>query len=59
MRFVAALRDDLKTNGAAWENTTLDAYLDGLGGWVTDGAIPEEPVWRTMARALLAASRYE
>lgn len=59
VRFLAALREDLKTNGAAWEHTTLEGYLDALGGWVTDGAIPDEPVWRTMARALLAASRYE
>ena len=59
VRFVAALRADLKVNGGAWENATLDRYLDALGGYVTDAAIPEEPVWRTMARALLAASRYE
>ena len=59
VRFVAALRVDLKVNGPAWENDTLDTYLDALGCWVTDSPIPEEPVWRTMARALLAASRYE
>lgn len=59
VRFVAALRDDLKANGGAWENATLERYLDALGGWVTDTVIPEEPVWRTIARALLAASRYE
>jgi XTP/dITP diphosphohydrolase len=59
VRFVAALREDLKLNASAWQNTSLDSYLDGLGGWVTDAAIPDAPVWRTMARALLAASRYE
>ncbi len=59
VRFVQALREDLKADAQAWKNTSLDAYLDGLGGYVTDAAIPDEPVWRTIARALLAASRYE
>ena len=53
------LQADFKTNGQAWENPTLERYLDALGSWVTDSTIPNEPVWRTMARALLAASRYE
>ena len=57
VRFAAALQADLKTNRASWTNGTLDAYLDALGNWVTDATIPDEPVWRTMARALLAASR--
>ena len=59
VRFLAALRDDLKSNPATWENPTLDRYLDALGGYLTDASIPPEPVWRTLARALLAASRYE
>ena len=58
VRFVAGLRDDLARNGADWENATLDAYLDGLGGYVTDARVaPEEPVWRTLAVALFMASR--
>jgi XTP/dITP diphosphohydrolase len=59
IRFVAALRDDLKTNPTDWTHSTLDNYLDGLGGWLTDAAVPTEPIWRTFARALLAASRYK
>ena len=59
VRFVHAMREDLKTNGAQWSSTALDRYLDGLGSWVTDAAFPAEPVWRTFARALLAASRYK
>ena len=57
VRFVAALQDDLKTNRSAWTSQSLDGYLDALGNWVTDANIPAEPVWRTLARALLAASR--
>ena len=59
IRFVDALQADLKTNGSEWENPTLERYLDALGGWVTDATIPDEPVWRTLACALFAASRYE
>ena len=59
VRFVHALREELKTNGDDWDNPTLERYLDSLGNWVTDSTISDEPVWRTMARALLAASRYE
>jgi len=60
VRFVSGLREDLARNGSDWENATLDAYLDGLGGYVTDARVTtEEPVWRTMAKALYAASRYE
>ena len=57
VRFVAAMQADLKTNRPDWTNQSLDSYLDALGNWVTDSTIPAEPVWRTMARALLAASR--
>lgn len=57
VRFISHLQADLKANRTAWNNGTLDTYLDALGNWVTDAAVPEEPVWRTMARALLAASR--
>ena len=57
VRFVSYLQADLKTNRAAWTNSTLDAYLDAIGNHVTDAAIPAEPVWRTLARTLLAASR--
>ena len=59
VRFMSDLQADFITNGQAWENPTLERYLDALGSWVTDSTIPNEPVWRTMARALLAASRYE
>jgi XTP/dITP diphosphohydrolase len=58
LRFVANLRTDLATDPADWENTTLDRYLDGLGGHLTGATIPEEPVWRTLAKVLYAAGRH-
>lgn len=57
VRFIASLKHDLRTNGADWKRVSMEAYLDSIGAWVTDAAIPTEPIWRTMARALLAASR--
>ena len=59
VRFVASLRADLRDHGADWENPTLERYLDALGGWVTDSPVPDQPVWRTLAQALHAATMYE
>ncbi len=56
VRFVALLQEDLNSNSAEWSNSTLPAYLEALGSWVTDAQLPKEPVWRTMARTLLAAA---
>jgi len=51
-----------------WENTTLDFYLDALGGWLSDcrgyyrnnfdADVPENP-WRVISDALEAARTYE
>jgi hypothetical protein len=67
--FVDALAEDLETNPAGWENTTLPAfldalarYLDGLPGWCRNNAPdidPEVAQWRLMAVALSGASVYE
>lgn len=60
VRFVAAMRADLAENPSEWENATLDAYLDALGGYVTDAQVREaEPMWRTFAKVLYSARRYE
>jgi hypothetical protein len=71
--FVEALRVDLRDQGADWESTTLDDYLEALGGYV-EGLGPSleeivqereplsgepEPSWRLFACILLLASFYE
>lgn len=67
-RFVAALRQDLLSNRAAWENPTLERFLGALAAWCTDmpGNFdnrgverPEQPDWNLVARMLMAASTYE
>lgn len=59
VRFVAGLREDLKANADDWANPSLDRFLDAIGGHVTDCPAADEPVWRTMAKTLCAASRYK
>ena len=66
--FVLALREDLLGNQAAWENPTLERFLEALAAWCTDmpGYFlnrgveqPEQPDWSLVARMLMAASVYE
>lgn len=59
--FVANLRADLAAKPEGWENVTLARYLEALQAWVADTASldVEEPKWRGMAKALLAAKSYE
>ncbi len=58
--FIANLRADFAKSPDQWENTGLDRYLEALGGYLKDSAPADsEPRWRTIATALLAASRYE
>ena len=57
-RFIASLRDDLARNGSAWKAADLAAFLRALETAAASADVPDaEPRWRTLARALLAASR--
>ena len=56
--FIENLRADLERNGKSWGGTALPGYLKALQAHVSDGAFNDaEPRWRTMAKALLAASK--
>jgi len=57
--FVANLRSDLEENGKDWENVTLPDFLEAMQAWIEDSDFSSEPRWRTIAKLLLAASRYE
>ena len=57
--FVTNLRADLARNPTQWENTTLEAYLEALFAFLNDAKLNEEPKWRTMAKVLMAARKYE
>ncbi|WP_072395556.1 RdgB/HAM1 family non-canonical purine NTP pyrophosphatase [Hyphomicrobium sp. CS1GBMeth3] len=57
-RFITGLRDDLAENGSAWQARDLAAFLQALETAAVTADVPEqEPRWRTLARALLAASK--
>jgi hypothetical protein len=66
--FVDALRSDLSTHPAEWENQTLERFLEALSAWVRDmdgyyqnhrRPVPATPDWRNVAEMLLAAKIYE
>lgn len=54
--FVARLKDDLSAHRSDWKNATLGAYLDALQRRLAEAPMTEEPAWRSLAKALLAAS---
>jgi len=58
---ISELHDELHTNPEAWENLTLEDYLEAMQAWLTDFQRKKEepPTWYFMARMLCGASRYE
>ncbi|MFF1449665.1 hypothetical protein ACFVYF_16170 [Streptomyces sp. NPDC058274] len=66
--FVSALHQEYLRDGSEWENQTLDAFLEGLVGWLHGSAgwyrnfgkeLPAAGDWTYFARALQAARNYE
>lgn len=66
--FIDALRTDLRTNEADWENPTLEQYLEAMAAWIrvmdrayrnTSREFPESPSWNLIADILFAAKIYE
>lgn len=57
-RLVRAMLDDLRRHPEAWENHTLDRYLDALAA-VLDGRSEPDVAWADLTAVLLAASGYE
>lgn len=67
-KFLGTLLEDLQSGRSAWENNTLDEYLDGIKSWTEDmdgyyinmgKPIPEDVNWQVFAEILTAATRYE
>jgi hypothetical protein len=66
--FVHALSRDLHTNREAWENDSLERFLEALGAWVEDmdgyyinqgKPAPLQPDWKILGDILMAAAVYE
>ena len=61
---VAAIRvllADLDANPEAWENPTLERYLDSMAGWLEDFGkkYDSPPSWELIIQMLQAAKIYE
>jgi XTP/dITP diphosphohydrolase len=57
-RFIESLREDHARHGGAWKPKDLAAFLAALETTAATADVPDaEPRWRTLARALLAASK--
>jgi XTP/dITP diphosphohydrolase len=54
--FVAHLKADLAEHKAEWANATLETYLGALEQRLKDAPASDEPAWRQLANAMLAAS---
>ena len=51
------LQDDLLANPDAWENPTLERYLEAMTAWLGD--VKREPSWELICDMLEAAKIYE
>jgi len=67
-RFVSSLASDARTSLDAWENPTVERYLEALRAWITDmpgyfqnrhQETPTVPSWSLIAAMLYAARIYE
>jgi hypothetical protein len=57
--FIANLIADIEKNDRKQHGTDVPRYLNAMREWLKDCPITDEPRWRTLAKALLAASRHE
>ena len=66
--FIRSLRQDFHVNPTAWENDTLELFLEALAAWIDDmegyyrnqgKPLPDTPDWKMVADMLTAARQYE
>lgn len=66
--FVHELLHHLQATPSEWENLSLESYLEALAAWVEDcegfyanrgEKVPQDPNWKFLGEALLAARVYE
>lgn len=61
VKAIGELLDDLRKNPNAWENPTLDRYLEAMQAWLEDSGRQQDepPSWDLIVRMLKAARIYE
>lgn len=66
--FLNELHQEHRDSPQAWENNTLERFLEALAAWTEDmdgfyvnqkQKVPEHPEWKTFAQMLVAATMYE
>jgi hypothetical protein len=66
--FLHELHQEHRDNPQAWENNTLERFLEALAAWTEDmdgfylnqkQKLPEHLEWKTFAHMLVAATMYE
>jgi XTP/dITP diphosphohydrolase len=57
--FIDRLKADLVAHRGEWKAETLDSYLDALGWQLANLPANDEPAWRQLAKAMLAASNHD
>jgi XTP/dITP diphosphohydrolase len=57
--FIARLKDDFATHRSQWKNGTLESYLTALEQQLAHVPGGDEPAWRQLAKAMLAASDHD
>ena len=57
--FIDRLKADLVAHRGEWKAETLDSYLDALGWQLANLPGSDEPAWRQLAKAMLAASNHD
>ncbi|MFA5957484.1 non-canonical purine NTP pyrophosphatase [Hyphomicrobium sp.] len=57
--FVDRLKADLVAHREDWKAETLDTFLEALGWQLANLPANDEPAWRLLAKALLAASDHD
>ena len=61
VRRLSELSESIKREPEAWENQTLERYLDAMTRWLEDmkDRVGEKPCWELFAIMLEAAKIYE
>jgi|EndMetStandDraft_4_1072995.scaffolds.fasta_scaffold109794_2 hypothetical protein len=61
LRSLRDLVDSIKSEPEAWENGTLERYLEGMTRWLEDmkDRVGDKPSWELFALMLEAAKVYE
>ncbi|MFN0218788.1 MAG: non-canonical purine NTP pyrophosphatase [Hyphomicrobium sp.] len=58
-QFIERLRADLAANAPQWKAASLDDFLNSLHAHLANAPESNDPTWRALAKALLAASRHD